>query len=198
VTNRDLWNARYSEKGELWGAEPNRFVAEWLAGLTPRRVLDLGAGQGRNAIWLAGQGHGVTAVDISDVAVEQGRRMAALADVRVDFIAADLEHWRSEPNTFDLVVLSYLQLPSPIRTKVHRNVVDLLVSGGEVFLIGHHIDNIEHGVGGPQNPEMLFSENDLASDFRTLEILENRKVLRPVASEGVVADAIDVLFRARK
>ena len=70
---------RFGADRTVFGVEPNRFVAEHLAGLRPGMVLDLGAGQGRNAVWLAGQGHRVTAVDLSPVAGDQTREGAVAA-----------------------------------------------------------------------------------------------------------------------
>lgn len=198
MTNRDRWNHRYAERGALWGAEPNRFVAERLAGLAPCRVLDLGAGQGRNAIWLAQQGHDVTAVDISDVAMGQARELATAAGVDVDFIAADLSQWEPEPAAFDLVLLAYLQMPAELRAVVHEKAAAALKPGGEIFLVGHHVDNLVSGVGGPPDPAMLFCEEDLAADFAEIEIIENRKVLRPVADGTVAGNAVDIIFRAKK
>lgn len=194
------WNERYSTRGMVWGREPNRFVAEFAADLEPGRVLDLGCGQGRNAVWLAGRGHYVTGVDLSDAGIAAARSLAGEAGVEVDFLVADLAgEWTPPAGAFDLVLLSYLQLPPKKRLPVHAEAVHALAPGGQVFLIAHHCDNIEHGVGGPPYPEVLFDESMLASDFADLKILRNEKVFRPVEGpDGAVRDAHDVLFIGRK
>ncbi len=195
---RGYWNERYGAQGNMWGAEANRFVAGELDGLTPRRVLDLACGQGRNAVWLALQGHAVTAVDVSDVAIEQARRTAAQAGVDVDFQVHDLLEWSPLENAFDLVVLSYVQLPESMRRKVHRDAVGALAPGGRVFLIAHHHDNLEQGFGGPPSADVLYDEAQLAGDFGSLRIVRNERVLRPTEKDGASGTAIDILLIAEK
>jgi SAM-dependent methyltransferase len=199
VSQRELWNERYLAKGSLWGAGPNQFVAERLADLEPCRVLDLGSGQGRNAIWLAKQGHTVTAVDISDVANTQAAEIAAAAGVSVEFVTADLESWEPPPASFDLVLLAYLQAPEIVRRSLHGNVVRALCTGGRVFLVAHHKENLDHGVGGPPVREILFDEGEIAADFPGFAVHENARVLRTVEKDGVeIGQAIDLVFFATK
>lgn len=194
------WNERYSTRGMVWGKGPNQFVAEFAADLEPCRVLDLGCGQGRNAVWLAGRGHKVTGVDLSEVGIADARAWAAEAGARATFLVADAaEDWTPPAGGFDLVLLSYLQLPAERRRTVHAKAARALAPGGRVFLIAHHSDNIAHGAGGPPYPEVLFNESDLAADFAGLEILRNEKVFRAVEGEdGSVRDAHDILFVGRK
>ncbi|MCP4307350.1 MAG: methyltransferase domain-containing protein [bacterium] len=198
MTQRDLWNERYGQRGAVWGVDPNEFVADRLGDLSPRRVLDLGSGQGRNAIWLARQGHAVTAVDVSDVATDQAAQMAAAAGVEVEFIAADVAVWEPEAESFDLVVLAYFQGPEAMRKAIHHKARRALVSGGRVFVVAHHRDNLEHGFGGPPMIEVLFDEADVAADFAGFGIIENAKVVRHVEKDDVVGDALDLVFLAVK
>lgn len=196
----EAWNERYATRGMVWGTEPNRFLADYATGLTPRRVLDLGCGQGRNAVWLAGQGHRVTGIDLSPVAIEQARRLAADHAVEVLFETANVvEDWTPPPGTFDLAVLSYLQLAPDDRRVAHAKATEALAPGGTVWLIAHHSDNITEGVAGPQYPEVLFDERALADDFSDLRLLKNEKVFRDVEGEdGVVRLAHDILLVATK
>jgi SAM-dependent methyltransferase len=166
--------------------------------MAPCRVLDLGSGQGRNAIWLAQEGHRVTAVDISDVATAQGRDMAEAAGVDVEFIAADIATWEPPVAQFDLVVLAYLQAPEAARKALHAKAVRALAAGGKVLVVAHHRDNLEHGYGGPPMLEVLFDEADMEGDFSELEIVENQKVIRHVEKEDQVGDAIDIVFIGRR
>jgi SAM-dependent methyltransferase len=195
---RSYWNERYREQGELWGAQANRFVAAELNGLSRRRILDVACGQGRNAVWLALQGHQVTAVDISDVAVEQGRAIAAEAGVDVEFLTRDLLDWEPEPGGYDLVLLAYVQLPEDARVAVHAKAIAALAPGGRIFLIAHHRDNLEHGIGGPPTTDALFDEAQLEEDFADLSIVRNEVVLRPAEKDGVSGNAIDILFIAER
>ncbi|CAN5376049.1 MAG: class I SAM-dependent methyltransferase [Acidimicrobiia bacterium] len=195
---RAYWDDRFGGDRTVFGQEPNRFVAEYLAGLAPCSVLDLGAGQGRNAVWLATQGHRVTAVDLSPIAGEQTRAAATAAGVEVETVTADLTTWAPPGNAFDLVLLSYLQLVPEQRAVVHAAAASAVAPGGMVFLIAHHADNLEHGIGGPQIPDVLFVEADLAADFSAFDIERLGPVRRPVAVEGGTVDAIDIVMIARR
>jgi len=191
------WNERYAAAAELYGVEPNQFVADELASLAPRRVLDLACGQGRNSVWLALQGHEVVGLDVSEVAIAQARDLAKRAGAQVDFRVCDvIDDFEPEP-VYDLVLLSYLQLPPDMRMVAHHKAAASLAPGGEVFLIAHHADNLEHGVGGPPMPEVLFAESQLADDFAALEIIRNEKVYRDVERDGIVHVAHDVVMRAQ-
>ncbi|MFQ5554555.1 MAG: class I SAM-dependent methyltransferase [Acidimicrobiia bacterium] len=195
---RTYWNERYDYKGLVFGSEANVFVGRHLSGWSPRRVLDLGCGQGRNSIWLALRGHDVTGVDLSDVAIGHAADLAATAGVDIEFIAADLVTWQPEADAFDLVLLSYLQLEEDRRKVVHASAVRALAPGGTLFLVAHHRDNLEHGYGGPQRPEVLFGEQDVALDFAGLEVARNEKVERLVERDDDPAVALDLLFIATR
>mgnify|MGYP001820854630 CR=1 FL=1 len=198
MTQREIWNDRYRDRGAVWGVGPNVFVADRLAHLEPGRALDLGCGQGRNAIWLAKQGHTVTAVDVSEVATAQGAEIAAASGVEVDFIAGDLQTWEPPDASFDLVLLAYIQAPPEIRKELHAKAGRALAPGGRVVVVAHHSENLENGVGGPPMPEVLFDQDMLAADFAGLEVIENNRVLRRVEMDDVGGDAIDVIFIGRR
>ncbi len=195
---RSYWNERYAERGTLWGADANQFVVRYLSDLPPGRVLDLASGQGRNAVWLAARGHSVTAVDISDVAAKQAGEVAAEAGVEVDFVTADLLSWEPDPAAFDLVLLSYLQVPAELRRAVHDKAIRAVAPSGVVFVIAHHLDNLDQGVGGPPDPDVLFTEDQLAGDFADLDVEILERVLRHVETEEASGDAVDVAMLARK
>jgi SAM-dependent methyltransferase len=195
---RRRWNDRYAARGMTFGADPNVFVAAYLAGLPPGRALDLGSGQGRNAVWLARQGHQVVAVDLSSVGTEQAAAWARDAGLDIRFVAADLLTWEPEEEAFDLVLLSYVQLPPAARTVIHAKAVGALAPGGTLLLVAHHLDNLAVGVGGPSSPDVLYTEEEMAGDFARLAIERNERVLRHVEREDQVGDAIDILVLARK
>ena len=110
---RDYWNQRYATRELIWTAEANRFVAEEVSTLNSGRALDLAAGEGRNAVWLAERGWQVRAVDLSDVAIGKARQLATSRNVadRINFQTTDLRDYEPEAASFDLVMLIYLQLP---------------------------------------------------------------------------------------
>jgi SAM-dependent methyltransferase len=191
---QSLWDARYEEKGALWGAEPNQFLAEIADVLEPGTALDLGCGQGRNSFWLASRGFTVTGLDLSPVAIEQATAVAVEFEADVSFESVDLTTWDPAGRVWDLVVLTYLHLSEERRPVVHDAAKRAGAPGGRVVVIAHHLDNFENGVGGPPVPELLFTEQQLAGDFAELEILRNEKVIR-MTEQG---DAIDLVFVASR
>jgi len=191
---QQAWDARYTEEGALSGAEANRLLVELAADLTPGRALDLGSGQGRNAFWLAAQGHTVTGLDLSSVAVDQANAIADEQGLDATFEAVDLTAWDPAEERWDLVVLAYLQVPEAPRQQIHAVAVRALAPGGSLILVAHHLDNITDGVGGPPYPEMLFTEDGLAADFSELEIERNEKALRPTEN----GEAIDIVLVAKR
>ena len=108
------WDARYSERaGQMWSGRPNgRLVAE-VAALPPGRALDVGCGEGADAIWLAKQGWAVTAIDISAVAIGRAKEAAQLAGAPVEWVCDDVLATSLPARSFDLVSLQYPALPKP-------------------------------------------------------------------------------------
>jgi SAM-dependent methyltransferase len=182
----------------MWSVEPNRFVADELADLPPGRALDLGAGEGRNAIWLAERGWRVTAVEFADVAVDRARRIGAARGVDVDWVCADLLEWLPEPAGFDLVLLLYLQLPTGDMKVVLDRARTALAPGGTLLLVGHDRANLDGGHGGPQDPSVLYTADDISSALSGLDIEEAGIRLRPVETDHGTVHAIDCLVRAHR
>jgi SAM-dependent methyltransferase len=207
------WDRRYDASDLVWSATPNAVVAREAADLPPGRALDLASGEGRNAIWLAERGWRVTAVDFSGTATARARRLAqerlgADAD-RVEAVTADLMAWSPPPEGADLTVLAYLQLAADERRHAHRLAAAALVPGGTFLLVAHHTDNLTQGVGGPQDPTVLFTPEEVVADLDGTGLLVDRaeRVERVVAAEGAGAHradapaeavALDVLVRAHR
>lgn len=197
--DRDGWNDRYRQKEHLPSAEPNPFLVDAVAGLTPGRALDLAAGEGRNAVWLAEQGWDVTAVDWSDVGVERGRRLADDHGLTVSWVTADLTVWRPAPASFDLVALLYLQIPRAERQPIWTAAAEAVAPGGRLVIVGHDLHNLTDGYGGPGSPDVLFTADEVRGVVEArLPIERADTVLRPVEVEGGVRYAIDNLTVARR
>jgi SAM-dependent methyltransferase len=186
------WDERYRSHEHLWSVTPNLFVADRLGGVPPGRGLDLAAGEGRNAIWLASLGWEMTAVDFSEVAINKGK---AQSD-DVEFLIADVRTWETE-QSFDLVLIAYLHLDSGDYEAIVRRARDWLAPGGELFLIGHDVSNITDGWGGPQYPELLWDVSEVLGWLDGLVIVEAVVVNRPVDTDDGRKYARDTLVRAR-
>ncbi len=190
--DRAAWNERYREKELLWTAEPNRFLVEAVAGLEPGTALDLAAGEGRNAVWLAGQGWRVDAVDFSTVALDKGRALAGHEGVEVVFEHRDLTTWGPPPDSYDLVIVVYLHLPLPVRRSVWRGAAAAVGPAGRLVVIGHDLENLTRGYGGPQQADVLYRAEEVAGVVsERLEVLRADEVIRTVETEEGVAEAID-------
>jgi len=183
------WDRRYADTDRLWSAEPNATVEEIVGQLPPGRALDLGAGEGRHAAWLAAAGWSVTAVDFSTVGIERGRAHAGGADV--EWGVADVRRWEPRPgSSYDLVLLAYLHLDTDV---VDRSRT-WLAPGGRLVVVGHALRNLTDGVGGPQDPRLLHTEDQLRRAADGLVVERLGEVLR-ATPEG---DAIDLAMVARR
>ena len=198
------WDAKYAERELVWSVGPNVFVEKYAVGLAPGRALDVAGGEGRNAIWLAARGWTVTAVDFSQVGLDKGRHHAAAhapaAAERITWVEADVLTYRPAVAGFELVLLAYLHLVAPDRRHVLRQAAGALAPGGVLLVIGHDLTNLTDGVGGPQDPAVLFTPEMVVADIAPGDLVVERaaRVHRPVAVEGGQRLAVDALIRARR
>jgi SAM-dependent methyltransferase len=176
------WDDRYAASDLVWSREPNQFVAAELADLAPGSAVDLAAGEGRNAIWLASRGWSATAVDFSQVALDKGARLAG--DLDVTWVCADATTWQP-PAPVDLVVVAYLQVPEADRRRAVRSAIRMLRPGGTFLLVAHDSTNLAEGTGGPQDPAVLMSAEDVLGDLDGIEVevLRAERVAREVTTE---------------
>ena len=196
------WDERYAATELMWSVEPNLFVARECADLPPGRAVDLAAGEGRNAIWLARRGWEVTAVDFSAVAIDKGRRLAG--DTEVEWVVADATTWQGEA-VHDLAVIAYLQLPAEERRAAVRAAYAALAPGGTFLLVAHDTTNLTEGTGGPQDASVLMTAEDVLADLagHRLDVVRAERVNRVVQvvdEHGGELDrtAWDCLVRVRR
>jgi SAM-dependent methyltransferase len=198
IVEREDWNVKHGEAGPLFGVEPNRFLVAEAADLPPGRALDLACGAGRNAVWLAERGWTVTGADFSDVALANARALATERGVDVEWVQADLRDWEPPPREFELVAILYLQLPAEELQPVLARAADAVAPGGTLLVVGHDLQNLNGGHGGPKDPRVLLTPEDVAAELPGLEVEKAERVLRPVETEDGEAQAIDALVRARR
>ena len=199
--DRAHWNQRYAGKDFIWTVDANRRLVAEVANLSPGRALDLAAGEGRNAVWLAEQGWTVCAVDFADLAIEKGRQLAAARNVadKIEFKVADLRIYEPDVHRFDLVALLYLQIPQVELVPILARAARAVASGGTFLLIGHDSANLQNGYGGPQNPQVLYTaEQVVAALGSELEIEKSGPVERPVKTDDGTRIAIDCLVRCKR
>lgn len=187
------WDRRDATSELIWSAEPNRFIVEQATDLTPATAIDLACGEGRNAVWLARQGWDVTGIDFSAVALEKAARLAAHAGVRIHLDRTDLVAWNPDV-AVDLVLIAYLHVPADERARILSSAVRAVAPGGVMIVVGHDIENLARGVGGPKDPGVLMAPDTVARELGPLRIELAERRERPTA-DGV---AIDTLVRARR
>lgn len=195
------WDERYSQADMVWGTPPNPVVVEFATSLPPGRALDLACGEGRHALWLATRGWRTTGVDFSAVAIEKARRIATQAPRRVrerlDYVVDDITAPTApaDPAGYDLALMIYVHLPPAVRRALVSRTVDALKPEGILMILGHDSTNLTDGVGGPSDPEILYTPADLVADMAgrlDVQIAERR--YRDV--DG--GTAIDALVVARR
>jgi SAM-dependent methyltransferase len=194
------WDARYSDRdGAMWSGRPNgRLVAE-LADLTPGRALDVGSGEGADAIWLARTGWTVTAIDISEVAVRRAEEAAERAGVAVEWICGDVLLTPMTARPFDLLSMQYPALPKASGETAVRRLLDTVRSGGLLLAVYHDLDDEhrEHMKSRGVDPADYVGADDLAlllvDDF-TVELHAVVPRIDPPPGTPHIADTV---LRAR-
>ena len=141
VMDEAFWDERYRSAPALWSGEPNGQLVAEVTGDAPGRALDVGCGEGADAIWLARAGWSVTGVDIAGTALERARTHAGaagdgIAD-RITWMQRDLSAWVPDPEAFDLVSAQYLPVPAAERPALRRRLADAVAPGGTLLLVDH-------------------------------------------------------------
>ena len=197
----DEWDARYrAREGALWSGRPNGRLRVETAGLAPGTALDVGCGEGADAIWLARNGWTVTAIDISDVAVDRARAAAELAGAAVEWICGDVLGSAFAAGSFDLVSMQYPALPKAPGEVAVRSLLDTVRPGGMLLAVYHDLDDEhrEHMKSRGFDPADYVDVDDLrqllADDFTLeLDVVEPR--IDPPPDTPHIAD---VVLRARR
>lgn len=170
--DRERWNRKFAGSDYIYGTEPSRFLADNVALLPASgRALDVAAGEGRNAVYLARLGLEVDAVDISEVGLDKARRLADEAGVTISTIVADLKDYIPERNQYDVVVvINFLQ----------RDLIDdlkaALKPGGILVYETYTAAQLEIPGAHRLRREYLLEPGELRSMFGGFEILEYREI----------------------
>ncbi|MFC2135927.1 class I SAM-dependent methyltransferase [Bacteroidota bacterium] len=188
------WDKRYSTEEYVYGTEPNEFFKEEIEKIKPGKVLFLGEGEGRNAVFAASKGWQVDAVDASSGGKEKALKFAAINNVEINYTVADFNNYLFSPDTYDAVVAIYLHLPEELRVRVHTSAVKALKPGGNLILEAFEKEQIKNNSGGPRNEDLLYSLEDIYSDFHELEISKFSKELIHL-SEGKLHDGAASVIR---
>lgn len=181
-----MWNERFAKPGYLFGTEPAQFMVDHRAYFTPdKTALAVADGEGRNSVFMAGQGLHVTAMDGSDIAVGKARALAKAADVEVDFNVADIAKW-------DWAAQAYFVGPEA-RTALFEGMKQAVKPGGHILLHGYTPKQLEYGTGGPGALENLYTEALLRAAFSDFDMVELRSYEREL-DEGAGHSGMSALI----
>ncbi|MGX1808536.1 methyltransferase domain-containing protein [Nocardia sp. NPDC055321] len=214
------WDEFYSRTELVWGAPPDDTVVEQVFGLERRfpdgphavgeprpelpRALDLGCGEGRNALWLATHGWAVDAIDYSQAGVDKGRtvasRLSRSVRSRIRWHWADVNDLDRAGITgpYELILIAHLHLPADRRRALLLRAADLLVPEGMLVVLGNDPANLTEGYGGEQDPALLFTPDDIVADLGPASDDLDIRVAERVRRATEHRDAIDSLVVATR
>ena len=194
------WDARYARADRVWSGDPNGALVAEVAALAPGSALDVGCGEGADAIWLAARGWQVTALDVSQVALDRARSEAGTAGVRIEWVHAGLAEAALPPASFDLVSAQYPSLPRTAFGDALHALLAAVAEGGTLLVV-HHADvdraqALAHGF----DPEDYVSHEDVAAALGEgwqVELDERRARVMPQRGGGGHHHH-DLVLRARR
>lgn len=174
-----MWNERYSSDEFAYGTEPNTFLVE-NAKLLTGPVLSLAEGEGRNAVFLASLGLDVLGVDGSEVGLAKAQRLAASKGVEIKTEVVDLATYEPPANFYGSVISISAHLPGDVRRRLYPLVEQCLKPGGIILLEAYSKSQLSRNTGGPKDPDMLMTAEDMEKEFPNCEVLLCHEIEREV------------------
>lgn len=173
----NMWNSRFGKPDYAYGEAPNEYFKAQLSHLEVGSILLGAEGEGRNAVYAAQQGWKVSAFDISIEGKNKAMQLAAKHDVAIDYQVGYLPELSYEAEQFDAIALIYAHFPADIRSSYHKRLDKYLKTGGTIIFEAFGKNHLEYRqqnpkVGGPGSLPMLFSTDELKSDFKNYDIIE--------------------------
>lgn len=175
-----MWDKRYSGKTFAYGTSPNDFLRAQAQHLPLGNVLSLGEGEGRNAVFLAGLGYNVSALDGSRVGLAKAQTFAKDQGVEIKTIHADLANYQIEENRWDVIVSIFCHLPPDMRRKTHGQIAAGLRPGGCLILEAYTPQQLEYKTGGPPNAAMMMDTESLRAELGELDFEFAKEGIRDV------------------
>jgi SAM-dependent methyltransferase len=190
----EFWNKRYATEEYAYGTEPNRFLKEKLVQLVPGKILFPAEGEGRNAVLAAKMGWQTNAFDPSIEGKRKAEKLASENGVSIDYQISDYENIQYPLNTFDCIVLIFAHMHPLKRNEFHKKLMSFLKPGGVLILEGFSKNQIKNSSGGPRDINMLFSIEEMESDFGSFSELTITEI-DVVLNEGPFHQGIASVIR---
>jgi SAM-dependent methyltransferase len=173
----DKWNQRYSKQAFAYGEQPNNYLKAHLPKLNPGAILFPAEGEGRNAVFAAKLGWTVSAFDISIEGKKKALSLAKKNDVVIDYQVGELQTLNFQVEQFDAIALIYAHFPADSKSRIHKALNKYLRKDGIIIFEAfskRHVDYIAKNekVGGPKDIAVLFSIEEVKSDFNNYEVIE--------------------------
>jgi SAM-dependent methyltransferase len=165
------WDDRYAIEGWAFGTEPNDFLREQARHIPPGRVLCLGEGEGRNAVFLAEEGYEVVGVDRSRIGMDKAQSLAQDRGVSIETVVSSIEDFELAEGEWQGIVSIFFHLPPPLRKHVNRSVVRGLGPGGILLLEAYTPRQLDYGTGGPPDLDRLVTLEEIREEFSELDVL---------------------------
>jgi SAM-dependent methyltransferase len=199
------WEEQYRTHPELWSGRPNAALVAAATALPPGSALDIGCGEGADAVWLAARGWRVTAVDLSRTALERGRAHAAVQGVdvaaRITWEQGDVTAWVPEERHFDLVSTQFMHLPGEARRVLFARLAAAVAPGGTLLVVGHDPSDLNTLAPRPPAPDLFFTAGEVADSLEgsEWEVLVAEARPRPAGAHETPAVTVhDAVLVARK
>lgn len=193
----EFWDERYASSDKIWSGQPNRRLVEQTADLVPGTALDVGAGEGADAIWLAQRGWSVTGIDLSQVALDRATTHAAAAGVSATFRQHDV---LLDPvvGGFDLVTAHFMHVLRPAFDPLYVALAAAVRPGGTLLVVGHHPHDVESGVRTHHGDDLLFDADRVTAllDPADWDVLVADAQSRPQVIDGEERTVTDTVVRA--
>ncbi len=167
---KEIWNQRYAQELFVYGTEPNEFFKTQLSLLPAGKILLPAEGEGRNAAYAASKGWNVIAFDSSMSGKEKAEKLMKQKNVQFEYLIESFEEFEYQESSFDVIALIYAHTFN--RKDNHQNILHYLKPGGTLLLEGFSKKQIFYNSGGPRKKEMLFSKEELKSDFSDCKLLD--------------------------
>ncbi|OFZ49708.1 MAG: hypothetical protein A2381_05770 [Bdellovibrionales bacterium RIFOXYB1_FULL_37_110] len=181
----DKWNKKYGSSEFVYGREPNSFLKENLHTITSgNRILSLGEGEGRNAIFLLKNGFKVTAIDQSIVGLNKATRWALELGLHLDTICDDLKFYPQEENQWDAIINIFAHMYPDERIKMHHRIEKALKVGGVYILEAYTVDQLQFDTGGPKELDLFMSLSELKKELSHLHFEVQKEHIKEIR-EGI-------------
>lgn len=195
----DKWNERFSEEGYAYGKEPNAFFKEEIDKMKPGRLLLAAEGEGRNAVYAARQGWQVDCYDYSEAGKEKALKLAKENNTSINYTVQDLEDFSPREDYYDAAAIIYMHLPEELRTKVNRKIISSLKTGGRVIIEVFEKEQAEKTSGGPKDPELLYSLEEIVNEFADLDFQQlSKEVIELNEGKYHQGEAVVIRFTGTK